>query len=287
MMKYKKTKAFLMLLCQFYFLETKEDLLLGNPTEDHSITIFVHGTYPARKLLQSSFFLRFLTYCPQGLSLAKDLPSYYHFYRMAEGCVHFNKKSYSMEQFYTFGWQSEHIYDNARASAAAQLVKELQDLVILYYQEYKVVPKIRLLGFSHGGNVVLHTARYLPCFVENGQKVEVEVWLFGTPVQNINKHLVNSHQFSKVYSFYSTKDWLQRMDPQGLRDTNKNIKKIWSDRMFDNSDRCIQVKFTVNGQSISHTYYRSVFKYFPKFQQLAEQKSQGIFSGSIAVDLKK
>jgi len=287
MIKYKKLKVALILLYSFSFLETKENQFLGNPTEDHSVTVFVHGTYPARKLLQSSFFSRFLTYCPQGISLAKDLPSYYCFYKMAEGCAHLNKKSYSIDQFYTFGWESEHVSDRVRACAAGQLVKELQDLVTSYYQKYKVIPKIRLIGFSHGGNVVLHTARYLPCLVEDSQKVEIEVWLFGTPVQNINKNLVNSYQFSKVYSFYSTKDWLQRMDPQGLRDSKKNIKKIWSDRMFDLSDRCIQCKLTVNGQSISHTYYRFIFKYFPKLQELAEQKSQGIFSGSIAVDLKK
>lgn len=286
MIKSKKLNFFVLLL-SFCLLEAKEKLFLGNPTEDNSITIFVHGTYLARKLLQSSVFSRFLIYCPQGLAVVKDLPSHYYFYKIAEGCAYLNQKSYSIEQFYTFGWQSEYVYDKVRASAASQLVKELQDLVVLYYDKYKIVPKIRLIGFSHGGNVVLNTARYLPCIVQDGQKAEVEIWLFGTPVQNVNKYLVNSLEFSKVYSFYSKKDWVQRMDPQGLRDTRKNIKQVWSDRVFDRFDRCIQVEFTVNGQSISHTYYRSIFKYFPKIQHLTEQKSQGIFSGFIAVDLKK
>ena len=282
---YKKLPICLIVLSWSFMVFSTEIHMIGNPTADHSITIFVHGTYPARKLLQSSF-ARFLVYCPQGLSLAKDLPSYYHFYKIAQGCVDFNKESYSMDQFYLFGWESEHLYDKVRSQAAGQLVKELKNLMVLYYQRYQVMPKIRLLGFSHGGNVVLHTANYLPFVIEN-QKIEVEIWLFGTPVQKTNKHLVNSSHFNKAYSFYSKKDWLQRMDPQGLRSAQKSLKHFWSDRMFDLNDRCVQVEFTVNGKSISHTYYRSIFKYFPKFQKLAEQKSQGIYSGCIAVDLKK
>ena len=254
-------------------------------TLDHSITVFVHGTYPARKVLEKSF-CRFLLYCPQGLSLAKNLPANYHFYKMAQGCVKLNPASYSLDQFYVFGWESEHLYDHVRMQAAEKLIQELQTIVNRYHKKHNVIPKIRLLGFSHGGNVVLHTANYLP-FKIDGQVVDVEIWLFGTPVQKKNKHLVNSTNFARVYSFYSKKDWLQRMDPQGLRSAKKDFKNIWSDRMFNLSDRCIQVDFTVNGKSISHTYYRSIFKYFPIIQEIAQQKSQGIHCGCIKVDLKK
>ena len=263
----------------------KEIVVSEKTTADHSITVFVHGTYPVRKFLQYSFS-RFLIYCPQGLSLAKNLPSYYHFNKMARSCVDLNPQLYTLDQFYVFGWESEHVYDYVRAQAAVDLTVQLQTLVNDYYKKHNAIPKIRLLGFSHGGNVVLHTANHLPLKV-NGQIAEVEIWIFGTPVQHANKHLVNSKNFNKVYSFYSTKDWIQRMDPQGLRDSAISIKHFWSDRMFDLQDRCVQVEFTVNGQPISHTYYRSIFKYFPKMQQMAQEKSQGMDSGSIAVDLRK
>lgn len=280
-----KSLIFLTLLNCGISMFSKEIGVVEKVTKDHSITIFVHGTYPARKALQYSFG-RFLIYCPQGLSLAKNLPSYYHFNKMAHGCVELNPQLYSLDQFYIFGWESEHIYDHVRVQAAIDLIKQLQNLVVVYYQKHHVIPKIRLLGFSHGGNVVLHTANYLPLVV-NQQSVEIEVWIFGTPVQHVNKNLVNSKNFSKVYSFYSAKDWVQRMDPQGLRNSSISIKKFWSDRMFDLADRCIQVEFTVNGQPISHIYYRSIFKYFPLIQQMTEAKSQNINSGCISVDLKK
>lgn len=280
-----KSLTFLILFSYGMSMFSNEIVGCEQTTVDHSITIFVHGTFPVRKVLQYSFG-RFLIYCPQGLSLAKNLPSYYHFNKMAHGCVERNSELYALDQFYVFGWESERVYDDVRVQAAFDLTTQLKVLVHDYYQKYGVVPKIRLLGFSHGGNVVLHTANYLPLIV-NQQTVDIEAWIFGTPVQHANKNLVNSENFSKVYSFYSTKDWIQRMDPQGLRNSAISIKHFWSDRMFDRTDRCIQVEFTVNGKPISHTYYRSIFKYFPIIQQMTEEQSQGMSSGLISINLKK
>jgi hypothetical protein len=191
---------------------------------------------------------------------------------------------YDWTRFYVFGWKSEKVYDCVRAQAAQKLVSQLQSVVDDYYQEYHVVPNIKLIGFSHGGNVVLHTAHYLPICVNN-QNVLIQAWLFGTPVQQINKHLVNSPFFYKVYSFYSSKDWLQRMDPQGIWNKTIDKKFFWSDRMFDLNDRCVQVDFTVNNKSISHSYYRSIFKYFPIFEKQAIDKSHNMILGKINVNL--
>jgi len=254
-------------------------------TQDHTITVFVHGTFPARKLLQFTPG-RSLIYCPQGLSLAKNISKKYHFHKMVKGCVDLNPTRYNFDQFYIFGWKSEEIYNDKRILAAEKLVKDLQILVNNYYQNHKVIPKLQLIGFSHGGNVVLHTANYLPLTVQN-KKVEITVWLFGTPVQTFNQDLVNSLNFIKVYSVYSKKDWLQRMDPQGLRSKKLQKHKIWSDRTFNSTDRCVQVEFTVNNKSIAHSYYRRIFKYLPKIQELIEAQSQELASGLISINFDK
>jgi len=253
--------------------------------KDDSITVFVHGTFPARRMLHYSPG-RFLVYCPQGLSLAKDLPKKYHFHKMAQGCVELNSDMYSLDQFYVFGWKSEQVYNHVRMQAAADLVQEIQTCVEKYYKDHKRIPKIRLIGFSHGGNVVLNTAHFLPLKIKK-QIIDVEIWILGTPVQEVNKDLVNSTYFSKVYSFFSRKDWLQRMDPQGLWDAKIRKNHFWSDRMFASDDRCIQIDFTVNEKPISHSYYRSILKYFPLLQKEAEEKSQGQFFGFISINLKK
>ena len=268
---------FLPLIVSNYFYPQTHDI--------HTITVFVHGTFPARKILQSIPLARELTYCRQGMSLAKHLPQSYHFHKMAQNCSILNSQRYNLDRFYVFGWESEHVYHTTRMQAAANLVKELEQLVNNYYVTYNIIPKVQLIGFSHGGNVVINTANYLPLKV-NQKTIEVTVWLFGTPVQQINQNLINSQNFHKVYAIFSEKDWLQRMDPQGLRDKKYRKKYFWSDRTFEKNSSCVQASLTVNGQAISHSYFRCIFKYLPKIQQLIEQQSKNIHNGMIAIDLK-
>ncbi len=204
---------------------------------------------------------------------------------MAQGFVDRNQHLYSLDQLYIFGWRSEHVYNSMRMQAAKDLVYALELLVHKYHKEHNVIPAIRLIGFSHGGNVILHTANYLPLLINNKQ-INVEAWLFGTPVQQINHELVNSDNFQKVYSIYSKKDWLQRMDPQGLYNKKCRKKYFWSNRTFDPQYRCIQANFTVNNKAISHSYYRCIFKHFPKIQTLVEDKSKNLHSTMITINLE-
>lgn len=255
-----------------------------NNTGEHIITVFVHGTSIARRMMNMTF-LRPKIYCPQGLSLAKNLPENYHFYKMAQGCAQRNNQLYPFDNFYIFGWRSESFNHKTRMKAAKNLMQSLQKIIIEYHKKNSIIPAVRLIGFSHGGNVVLNTAHYEPLNLI-GQMIDIEVWLIATPIQRINHDYVNHTHFKKVYSVYSKKDWLQRIDPQGL--ANKKVRKthFWSDRVFDDGSKCIQVKFTVNSQSIGHGLYRQLFKYFPSIQSLIEQAAQGLDAGMIAVDFK-
>lgn len=253
-------------------------------TQDHSITIFVHGTYLMRKVLQYSP-CRQLMYCPQGLTLAKDLPSHYHFSKVAHGCVACDKNLYSVDQFYVFGWESEHVSDAVRNRSAKILVEQMYEVIVDYYIRHNVIPKVRLIGYSHGGNVILHTANYIPLYADM-QDIDIEVWLFGTPVQVINHDLVNSDCFKDVYSIYSKKDIVQTLDPQGLRHRKLTKNHFWSGRTFCENSRSIQVDFTVNGQAINHSYYNLIFQHFPKIKKLIEERSAHLEAGMIAVDFK-
>ena len=254
-------------------------------TIDHTITIFVHGTSLAPKIIDQ-LPIKPLFHCPKGLTLAKDLPEDYDFYKRAKGFVDNNSNRYSFDRFYLFGWKSEKIYDSVRKEAAQDLVTALQKVVIDYHAQHEVQPKIRLIGHSHGGNVVLHTANYFPLLINN-KKIDIEIWLIGVPVQKTNCDLINSEHFTKAYSIYSDTDWMQRMDPQALWNENIGFENFWSDRVFDENSKCIQVNFTVNGKSISHTYYRSLIEDFPLYQELIETKAENLNSGMIAVDFKK
>jgi len=252
---------------------------VGQTTQDHSITIFVHGTYLMRKFFQYSHY-RPQIHCPQGLSLAKDLPKHYHFHKMAKSCVNCDNRLYSLDQFYIFGWKSEHVNDHTRNKAAKDLVEQLYKVIFDYYTEHDVIPKVRLIGYSHGGNVILNMANHLPQFSD----VEMEVWLFGTPIQQINHNHIYSYCFSKIYSIYSNKDWVQTIDPQGIKNKHANF---WSGRTFEENAPCIQVQLAVNGQGISHDYYNQLFLLFPKIKKVIEFKSQDIEMGMIEVNFKK
>ena len=253
-------------------------------TQDHSITIFVHGTYLMRKVFQFSPY-RHLMYCPQGLTLAKDLPSHYHFFKMAHGCVACDDSCYSVDQFYVFGWESEHVNDANRNKSAKFLVEQMYEVVVDYYVRHNVIPKIRLIGYSHGGNVILHTANYIPLYADM-KDVEIEAWLFGTPVQVVSHDLVNSDCFKAIYSIYSKKDIIQKIDPQGLINRPLTKNNFWSSRTFCKYSRCIQVDFTVNGKAFGHAYYNLIFQYFPKIKRIIEEQSAEVSSGIIAVDFK-
>jgi predicted esterase len=278
-MKIKKFLLYLLVAAPAY-----THISCEQTTSDHAITIFVHGTTPIRKFLQYTP-IRSRIYCPQGLSLIKNLPMHYHFHTMAQGFVDRNSQLYSLDQFYIFGWKSEQVYNSTRMQSAKNLVQALQVVVDTYYKQHHIIPTIRLIGFSHGGNVILNTANYLPLQVADEQ-INVEAWLFGTPVQQINQQCVNSPYFKKIHSIYSKKDWIQRMDPQALQ--NKKCRKnyFWSDRTFNEHSSCIQVNFTVNYQPISHSYYRCIFKHFPTIQQLIQEQSHNINSGMIAINLE-
>ena len=133
---------------------------------------------------------------------------------------------------------------------------------------------------STTGNVILNMANHLPSYVD----FEMEVWLFGTPIQQINHNQIYSYCFSKIYSIYSNKDWVQTIDPQGIK--NKHAK-FWSGRTFEENAPCIQVQLAVNGEGISHDYYNQLFQLFPKIKKLIESESENIETGMIEVNFKK
>lgn len=278
---YKARGFFLILLCSFVYVSCQTQT---EKTKGHTITVFVHGTSIARRMINMSP-LRPRVYCPQGLTLAIDLPKNYHYHIVAQSCADLRDELYSVNTFYLFGWRSESFSHKNRMKAAKKLMDSLQHLTEQYYQKYSIIPGIQLIGFSHGGNVVLDTAYYGPLKVCD-QIVSIKAWLLGTPIQRINHDCVNDLHFEKVYSLYSKRDWLQRIDPQGI--VNKKVRKshFWSDRVFDKDARCVQVKFTVNSQSIRHTSYRSLFKYFPSIQHLIEQAAQGLDTCMVEVDFK-
>lgn len=126
--------------------------------------------------------------------------------------------------YYTYGW-SGLLSKSVRYKNAFGLFTALEQLVY-EYQQQGITPKIRLIGYSHGGNVCLNLAAihqqefpYSPLAIH-------QLILIGMPVVPESDYLVTDPMFKRVYHLYSNKDRVQTLD---LFSTNRTF----SNRTFE------------------------------------------------------
>ncbi|MBP9765180.1 hypothetical protein KBD08_02490 [Candidatus Babeliales bacterium] len=114
------------------------------------------------------------------------------------------------EEYYTFGW-SGLISNKLRYLEAGFLYQDLERIVRKIRKE-GFEPKIRLIGYSHGGNLALQLGA-LYTTKSDADKITIdELWLLGTPIQVETDYLINSPIFKKIYNFYSKADRVQTLD---------------------------------------------------------------------------
>ena len=70
------------------------------------------------------------------------------------------------------------------------------------------------------------------------------------PLQKETSQLVCNPLFKEVFSFYSSFDLLQIIDPQGLYE-QAHDRPLFSERQFPN-EHIIQVKIKLNGRALLH-----------------------------------
>lgn len=160
------------------------------------------------------------------------------------------------DQYYTFGW-SGLVSNKIRYLESAFLHQDLERL-IKKIQAEGFNPKIRLIGYSHGGNLALqlgalHTTKPI------SQKFYIdELWLIGTPIQVETDYLINSPIFKKVYNFYSRSDSVQMLDFFSFKRFFSR-KKFSKRRNFKLPEKLIQVRLKIteyeprsNNTNITH-----------------------------------
>ena len=127
-----------------------------------NITVWVHGTYPALKVLRAHWCpVRPKIYVEEGLCLAKKLPKKYYFYQLAQSLHDIDPKLYNLNHIYTYGWHSSNVSPRQRIKEGQKLYDAIQELLVEYRKTYKDI-KLRVVGFSHGGNVILNMVSHLP-----------------------------------------------------------------------------------------------------------------------------
>ena len=209
------------------------------------ITILVHGTGAGYKVKLG----RSIRYCPEGLTHVQpgiDIGSYYIVKQKAlcEDTVRFDA-----DHFYVFGWSGKLGFD-IRKKAGKRLAEQLAELLNLYKAKYTVCPHVRIITYSHGGNVALQMAEFADLLPK---ELSTELVMFGSPIQASTERFINNNCFKKVYNVFSQNDVLQRIDPQNLYAPIKDESSFFSRRTIAMpSSVCKQAKITIQGRGLGH-----------------------------------
>lgn len=113
-------------------------------------------------------------------------------------------------QYYTFGW-SGLVSHKLRYIEAGFLYKDLSK-VLNELRQQGYTPLVRVIGYSHGGNLGLQLGAIHQTKDLNDQISIDEFHLVGTPIQVETDYLINSPIFKKVYNWYSRADGVQALD---------------------------------------------------------------------------
>ena len=203
------------------------------PGDARYVTVWVHGLrliglntrnlglWPARKSARGTIPAR----------VERSLTAMYH-------------DTFSAEHVFMFKWSAGFSLEE-REKAACQLYQALKQ-VCAEYNVGKNNIKLRLIGFSEGGNVVLS----LPKF-KDGQPFSVdELVLIGTPVQDVTACNVTDPMFKRVFNLYSSLDAIQIIQPQAKYSVPPTSRL--STRRFKDSPNLVQAKVRLNGHGMGH-----------------------------------
>jgi hypothetical protein len=89
---------------------------------------------------------------------------------------------------------------------------EVIEKEIAKFHAQNIYPKLRVIGYSHGGNVCLNLGRARQKVFPNSKLVVNELLLIGSPIQGETDFLINDQLFEKAYHFYSESDRIQQLD---------------------------------------------------------------------------
>lgn len=226
---------------KLYFIDTHStlDSLQSNPTKP-TITIWIHG---ARPFKANTYNL--------GLKSPTLFNSTNELAKIADTLIKSDPIKFPLDHFYIFSWSGAMDFSE-RQNAAFDLHNQIIQLIDSYKAAHGIIPKIRIIAHSHGGNVALDLAA-----VQNNQLIIDELILLAIPVQSKNKEFVSCSLFKRVFSLYSTIDYAQIIDPQGMYH-NGDADSFFSGQRFKPSPNLMQVKTKLNGTAYQHLQFNDL-----------------------------
>ena len=215
----------------------KESLSFMDKTDP--ITIFVHGTlFPVLSALVHKVD------CPLGLTLAKEHQNSYVLGRIGYILDKVDPQQFPLEATYLYGWSGKLSY-RAREREAETLYNSLRGCK----------GPITIIGHSHGCNLILNLAKVVKKNKDTELTID-KIVLLAPPVQAATSKYIKSPLFKRIISLYSSGDWTQVIDPQGLRKKKKSKKKhdgpFFSQRRFAACKNLVQAQIFLDDKHPWH-----------------------------------
>lgn len=229
-----------------------------------TVNIYVHGTQQfGSKLLPKSIW-----YCPKGLHHISALPDNSMMVQDAKLLQQADEKEFDLQHYFTFGWSGKLGFDH-RQVAGKQLYDELNKLLKKYKLMYGVYPKVRIITFSHGGNVTLNMVGNIDS--NHFKDVDLELVLMACPVQKQTEQFIKHPAIARSFVIYSTFDLLQVVDRYKYEG-----KKYFPQRTFETcNENCKQILVTVNQSRLTHTdLYHAFMRHVPKVLHVAQKHQE-------------
>lgn len=153
--------------------------------------------------------------------------------------------------YYTYGW-SGLLSPSIRLREAKEFYVALSH-EIQRFRDQGIEPKIRIVGYSHGGNVVLGLAAGRQEGLSEYPFTIDETILLGVPVQLDTDIFLNDPIFKKIYHFYSLSDRIQAIDCFSYK--RLFSRKIFTKRRgFELPDNLIQIELRLMRNTTSKRY---------------------------------
>jgi hypothetical protein len=265
--------VFLISTSFLYAIDSNNNIEKSNQQEQVWLNVYVHGIISIKPHITVSNFILFLTdnVCDsiysETVTQMRDSPFFFQNQAMQHrGLRQINlddhKKGASASAmanifemnnqinplvptknyYYTYGW-SGLLSRSARYNDAREFFYELEEEVAKFHAQ-GINPKVRLLGYSHGGTIILKLG-----MVKQKENLQPhfnidEAFLFGTPIQFDTDLYINDPIFKKVYNIYSRGDRVQQLD-------FFSCGEFFSDRIFKNHcdfvvpDKLVQIEIRV------------------------------------------
>jgi hypothetical protein len=208
-------------------------------TQEPTITIWIHG---ARPFAKNTYNI--------GLKSIELFDPRDYIIQSVDALIKADPQKFQRENVYIYSWSG--ILDfSERQRASNTLYHEIVKLLDTY-KKNGITPKLRIIAYSHGGNVTLNLASsWDRTFVVD------ELILLAVPVQAKTQELVHSPLFKRILSLYSTIDIGQMIDPQ-LFYHESGTYLLFSGQRFTPAINLMQVKIKINGSACQHLQFNDI-----------------------------